>query len=347
MQKLIITSLGLILLFFISMGSSEKPTFLFDDNTPVAEVLEQLGDSPQPHKPDMSIAGVSVENGRSIIFDGISKDPSGKTMPRQSKHFVCTSCHNMVKEDPDLSVSDPQARLEYAAANNLPFLQGTTLYGVVNRTSFYNGDYDKKYGDLVKSARNNLRGAIDLCAVECSQGRTLEKWEMESILAYLWTIDLKLNDLNLSQDEYVVVQAGMREGGKKNIATTGAIDILKSKYLQASPATFLTPPDDRTKGYDFKGDPNNGSIIYHHSCLHCHDKGRYALFSLDDSKYSFKFLNRHKDRYTPFSLYQVGRYGTYPLNGKKSYMPHYTKEKMSDQQMEDLRAYIESQSKGI
>ena len=92
---------------------------------------------------------------------------------KQSKHFVCTSCHNIQKEDPDLSIADPQARLEYARDMELPYLPGTTLYGAVNRTSFYNGDYEKKYGDLVKPARNNLREAIQLCAVECSQGRAL------------------------------------------------------------------------------------------------------------------------------------------------------------------------------
>lgn len=342
MQKLVITFAAVAILVFISMGSAEKPKILFDKNASVAEMLEKLGDTPQPHKPDVTIPGVSVENGRSIIFDGISKNADGKKMPRQSKHFVCTSCHNMVKEDPDLSVSDPEARLAYAEANDLPFLQGTTLYGVVNRTTFYNGDYDQKYGDLVKPARNNLRGAIELCAVECSQGRTLEDWEMESILAYLWTIDLKVEDLNLKDKEMELVNAGVNNNGDQS----AAINTLKSKYLQASPATFLTPPEDRTKGYGLKGDPSKGQTIYEHSCLHCHDKGQYAFFALDDSKYSYKFLNRHMDRYTPFSVYQVGRYGTYPLNGKRSYMPHYTKEKMSDQQMEDLRAFIERKAKG-
>ena len=41
----------------------------------------------------------------------------------------------------------------------IPFLQGTALYGAVNRTSFYNGDYEKKYGSLVSKARNDLREA--------------------------------------------------------------------------------------------------------------------------------------------------------------------------------------------
>ena len=46
----------------------------------------------------------------------------------------------------------------------------------------------------------------------------------------------------------------------------------------------------------------------------------------------------------PHSIYQVIRYGTPPKGGKEAYMPQYTAEKMSDQQMADLRAFIESEA---
>jgi mono/diheme cytochrome c family protein len=342
MKHILFSFVALAIVFFISLGSTEKPKVIFNEESSVAKILEALGDTPQPHKPDVTIPGVSAENGKRIIFDGVSTDVDGKKTARQSKHFVCTSCHNMEREDPDLSVSDPEARLAYAKENGLPFLQGTTLYGAVNRTQFYNGDYEKKYGDLVKAARNNLREAINLCAVECSQGRPLKAWEMESIVAYLWTIDLKINDLNLGKKDMDSITKSLNsERNKKQ-----AIDLLKSRYLQASPATFLTPPEDRTEGYKEEGDAKNGQAIYELSCLHCHDKGKYSFLKLDDSKYSFKFLNKHMSRYTRYSIYQVGRYGTYPLNGKRAYMPHYTKEKMSDGQMEDLRAFIGQMAKG-
>ncbi len=342
MKHILISFVALAIVFFISLGSAEMSKVIFNEASSVAKILEALGDTPQPHKPDVTIPGVSAENGQAIIFDGVSTDVDGKKTTRQSKHFVCTSCHNMEREDPDLSVSDPEARLAYAKENGLPFLQGTTLYGAVNRTQFYNGDYDEKYGDLVKAARNNLREAINLCAIECSQGRELEDWEMESIIAYLWTIDLRIKDLNLGQREVNSINQAMNAGGNKQ----ETISFLKSRYLQASPATFLTPPEDRTKGYGEKGDPENGQAIYELSCLHCHDKGKYSFLTLDNSKYSFKFLNKHMPRYTRYSVYQVGRYGTYPLNGKRAYMPHYTKEKMSDGQMEDLRAYLGKMAKG-
>lgn len=326
----------------LGIAMQSGSVFRVEEDQAIAEVLEKLGDQPLPHQPDFSIPGVSAERGKELVLEGITRNAKGKKTKRQSKHFVCTSCHNMKREDPDLRVSDPQARLEYVVENGLPFLQGTTLYGAVNRTSFYNGDYEKKYGDLVKPARNNLREAIQLCAVECSQGRPLEDWEMESVLAYLWTIDLKINDLILSETEKQQIEMAVNgETGQNE-----AIDLINSKYLHGSPATFVDPPKDRKEGYEgITGNPENGKLVYDASCKHCHANERYSFFNIDDSKATFKFLKKHFPRYTKFSVYQVSRYGTSPKNGQRAYMPNYTLQKMSNQQMEDLKAYIELNAK--
>lgn len=331
--------LGVLLI--VNMGAVTHPKVIINKEASVAEILEKLGDTPIPHKPDVTLPGVSIENGKSIVFTGYSYDASGHKSKVQSRHFKCTACHNVVREDPDLSISDPEARLAYAQKNNIPFLQATTFYGIANRLHFYNDDYKNKYGDLVDKARNDLREATHLCAVVCSQGRDLEGWEIESVLAYFGSIDLKLKDLDLTTKEYEAVNVALEQPDK----ALGAIQLLKSHYLDASPANFIDPPADRKKGYELQGDPENGKVIYELSCLHCHDKGKYSFFKLDDSKYSFKLLNKNISKYTRYSLYQVGRYGTYPLNGKRGYMPHYTKEKMSKQQMEDLRAYFEKMVK--
>jgi len=60
---------------------------------------------------------------------------------------------------------------------------------------------------------------------------------------------------------------------------------------------------------------------------------------------TFRFLEKHLFVYDRYSIYQVVRWGTSPLTGKKAYMPQYTAEKMSVQQLEDLRAYILSQAR--
>lgn len=343
MKKYFIAFLPLLIFVIINYVQeqlTDAKKLRINDRTSVAKILEALGDEPLPHKPSRRVSGVSAEEGRYLIHTGFARNANGNTLRKQSVHFVCTSCHNTQRDEPDLSRTDPEAKLDFVEERGLPFLQGTALYGVVNRTQFYNGDYYKKYGDLVNPARNNLREAIQLCAVECAQGRPLKDWEIESILAYLWKIDLKLGDLFLNSEEIDLIEEAVETG----TAQAQAIKILKSKYLTNSPATFVKPPEDRKEGYKVEGDPANGKRIYDLSCLHCHDNMRYSFFELDDANHTFEFLDKHTTRYTRYSIYQVGRYGTSPLPGKRSYMPHYTLEKMSNQQMEDLRAYIEQQA---
>lgn len=339
MQHKYLTIGGILLAIWSwnALSSIATDDVVVTPDTPLVEIYEKLGET-VPNQPNWALPGVSAEKGKALVLKGKTEGPNGRTTSRQSKHYVCTSCHNVAKEDPDLTVSDPQARLMYVQGKGLPFLQGTTLYGAINRTSFYNGDYEKKYGDLVKKARNDIREAIHLCAVECSQGRALEDWEMESVMAYLWTIGLKVKDLKLSEQEMDAVEKAVQ----KDIDAEAAVSMLQSKYLQGSPATFVDPPNNRKEGYpEVVGRPENGKIIYDLSCLHCHEGQRYAFFNLDGSKYSFRFLEKHFNKYTRYSVYQVSRYGTSPIPGKHTYMPNYTLEKMSHQQMEDLKAYIE------
>ncbi len=340
-MKKIVFGLSILVIVVLSMSLRTTTNIEgLDEQTTVWSVLQELGTPAPNHMPDESVNGASAERGEQIVISGITSKPTGGKIGKQSNHFVCTSCHNIQKEDPDLANPDPEARLTYVQEQGLPFLQGTSLYGAVNRSTFYNGDYEKKYGDLVEPAREDLREAIQLCAVECSQGRRLKDWELESVLKYLWTLELKVGDLALSEEELQVI-----ENTSKTNATEAnkALELIQSKYSQGAPVHFVKPPEDRKGGYGLTGDPVRGKLIYELSCQHCHEQERYSYFSLDDSKQTFRHLAKHIDRYTRYSIYQVARYGTSPIPGKRAYMPQYTKEKMSDQQLEDLRAYIESE----
>lgn len=342
MKTLFLTLFTGLLTLILTLWSG-APTIELAERDSVEDVLVALGAPPAPHLPDTSLPNVSVAQGQSLVHTGFALNPNGKATNKQSANFVCTSCHNTQREDPDLRFADPEARLNYTIEHGLPFLQGTTLYGAVNRRSFYNGDYQKKYGDLVFTARNDLREAIQLCATECAQGRPLETWELESVLAYLWTIDLKIADLQLPESDRLLVEKALN--GQADRAE--AVAALQKRYLNYSPATFLDPPRDRAQGYpDLDGRPEKGRLIYENSCLHCHENSRYAFFRLDNARHTFEYLAKHIPRYTRYSLYQVGRYGTSPMPGKRTYMPNYTQEKMSNQQMEDLRAYIEQRTRG-
>lgn len=325
----------LVIFGLILVNKPETPTLPINERT-VNSVLAELGEHNRDKQPDFTMSGVSAEKGRELVIDGITTS-NGKKTKKQSKHFKCISCHNIVKEDIDLSDPNPQSRLEFTNELGIPFLQGTTLYGAVNRSTYYNDDYAKKYGDLVKPARNDIREAIQLCAVECAQGRELKDWEIESILAYLWFLELKMTDLVFSPEELrsvIAPAASIEERSKK-------AELIKSKYASGAAAHFEYPPDDRKKGYEgVFGDPDNGKLIYENSCLYCHENRKYSFLHLDNSRLSFKSLNKKAGSYHSHSIYQVSRWGVTSKSGKSSYMPQYPIEKMSNQQLEDLRAYI-------
>lgn len=318
--------------FYLLPNTKISPT----DN--VEEVLVALGQEPAPHQVNFDIPGVSAVRGEEIALMGVTIDTKGKKTSIQSKYFNCNACHNIEREEHDLAHPNPQRRLEYTVQKDLPFLQGSPLYGIVNRRKFYNDDYFKKYGDLVEDARDDLRGAIQLCAVECSQGRSLNTWEMESVLAYLWSLQLKMGDLLLTEVEKKQIEAALDGQGDKDKAA----DLIRSKYVQGYPATFVYAPPDRKKGNGLEGSPENGKLIHQQSCMYCHYDKEFSFLRLDDSPTSLKYLAKKAKTYHRHSSYQVIRYGTSPKAGKKAYMPQYPLEKLSEQQLADLISYYNS-----
>lgn len=340
MKKTVLLSIVITSVFLLGHASFRYEREVLTAEMPVADVLEKLGAEAAPHQPRTDVRGVSVDRGREIVLNGFTKGPDGSKSDRVSKHFVCTSCHNVERDEPDLSKSDPEARLAYVFEKGLPFLQGSALYGAVDRRTFYNGDYDKKYGDLVRAARNDLREAIQLCATECAQGRYLDDWELESVLAYLWTIGLKMQDLQLPEHDLQRIDRALANQSRSE----ELVELIRKSYLEGMPATFSDPPQDREEGYTSYRDPERGKLIYELSCLHCHRNERYSFFNLDNARLTFEFLHKHIPVYTRYSIYQVVRYGTSPVPWKRAYMPHYTQEKMSDQMLEDLRGYIEERA---
>lgn len=339
-MKLRIAVVPLIILIFPALfPSKEVAPPRLKDSSSVSSILFKLGDDPGWY-PDLSVSNSSAEKGEELFHTGFSSKSNGRKTTKQSKHFNCTSCHNVVREDPDLLISDPQARLDYVDEKGIPFLQGTTLYGAVSRRTFYNDDYELKYGDLVKPARHDLRGAIQLCAVECAQGRELDNWELESILKYLWKIDLKIKDLDLTNIEKAEIEEMIQNDQVQ------AIEMIKSKYLSSSPATFANPNKERSYYNTKLADVANGEKIFRTSCMHCHENGRYSYFSLDTTQITMKHLQRKATTYKDHSIYQAVRYGIYSTNGRRSYMPQYPLEKMSEKQLADLRGYIDYVANG-
>ncbi|SMG48719.1 Cytochrome C oxidase, cbb3-type, subunit III [Marivirga sericea] len=325
-----------LLLSAASFTFLEKQEINSKDN--LMEVLYALGQDYPEHyieKPDSA----NIKRGYELIHVGKTKSADGIASKAISKFYTCTSCHNVEREDLDLTLVDQDARLEYAMENKLPYLQGSTFWGIVNRESWYNDDYILKYGSLVDDAKNSLKGSIQLCATVCSQGRELEDWEMTSILSYLSTLQMKVEDLELNIAEFEQMNS-LAESNPDS-----AIAFIKSHYLSKSPATFAELPESKEKGYSFEGRPQYGKAIYELGCQHCHHAYGESDLVLDNSVLTFRWLKKHMPDNSKKSIYEIIRKGSYSELGHKEYMPNYTLEKMSHRQVEDLRAYIESNVK--
>lgn len=329
---LLILSLPILAFVYDSEGQSDSEW----SEKGLAELRDELGDSYPDHH-IQSASAEDIEIGRQLIFDGRADRGNGKSA-YISKFYACTSCHNTVREDPYLDRVDSESRLDYAIEQDIPYLQASTFWGIVNRKEWYNDDYVKKYGDLVLPANGSLKESIQLCAQECSQGRELEEWEMQAMLAYLSSLEVKVSDLDLSEDEVQKIRYS-------KISNEAKLAILDEAFLPRSPATFAEPVSDRKAGYGLEGRAEKGKAIYELSCQHCHKEDGVSDLVLDDAKKTFRWMRRKIDDSNKYSIYEIIRKGTYAEFGHREYMPLYTQEKLSDQQIEDLRAYIEEKAK--
>lgn len=334
MLKTWIVSTGIILLL---IGATTPFLLDADADSALQDIQIKLGETPAAHYLQPTAEQIRV--GEELVLYGRTTNAKGKRTSYISKYYACTSCHNLQQEDPDLRFSDPEARLPYVKAKGIPFLQGTTFKGIVNRETWYNDDYVRKYGDeKIEIAHENLRESIQLCAIECSQGRPMVDWEVEAVLAYYWSLQFTLGDLGLSEDQLTWLNDQARDPSQHSELRTW----LRSFYLTKSPAHFYDAPPRKDLGYEgLIGNAARGKDLYELSCLHCHKSGGVSHYTLDDDAYSFKHLERMIPKDSHFSLYQIIAYGTYALPGHRPYMPHYPEERMSKQQVEDLRTYIE------
>lgn len=336
-RKIITLSILLAVSCFITafIWQDSNTTKLTEQDS-VYQVLLALGQAPVKHDkgtPDEKL----IAQGKDIVLTGRTKLEGKGYSKFVSKFYVCTNCHNVEQEDPDLKVMNPDIRLGYTYEKGIPFLQGSTFHGIVNRETWYNDDYIKKYGDLVKPARHDLAGAVQLCAKVCSQGRYLEDWELESVMAYLWSLEFKLGDLKLPAELMKQVDQAKASGTK----SPELIKQLKSYYALKSPATFVEPPKDKKSGYEgLTGNSANGAKVYASACQSCHKPNGASRLILDDSKFTFRKLKRNIQKSNNFSIYEITRHGTHVMEGHRPYMPHYTLERMSHQQVEDLKAFI-------
>ena len=332
-------SLGFLLLlstFLMSGRNTEGVTKAYTKlvaDLSVEDVLLRLGDK-QPLHAINNIDLDSVKIGHQLITTGKT---TGSNNKKQSKFFVCTDCHNLVPEVYNLADESPEARLKYGKEKNIPFLPASSFYGMYNKSQWYNGDYAKKYGDLVAPTRDTLVNAIQLCATQCSQGRLFENWEVRSILHYMKSISIQVKDLTITSKEMDRLAEYVINKDK------AGIKLVKGKFNSVNNATFDDVKVPEIEGY--QSNSENGAYIFNNGCLHCHGVGNNITnFEFNDNELTLRFLESKITKYNYFSVPYLVRKGTYAIAGKKQYMPQYPLEKMSREQLLDLLAYI-SQNK--
>lgn len=343
MYRIPLVVTAIIICFGLTAAMFIQP-LQYDEQTPVSSILIAMGDEVPEHyigTHDMA----KLEKGKDLIMTGGPWN-NGKVEYRLSEHFVCIDCHNTQPEAPFADDNDPDVRLKYAMEFNQPYLPGSTLYGITNRTSWFNGDNEKKYGkELIDPARHNLKNAIQLCSKECSVGRELTDDEMESVLHFLNSMELKMKDLDLSGDELAqIIKVGQTPEEKAE-----NIKLIKSKYIQGYPATFVEDIPRKKRKMGKEGNLENGKWIYDKSCMHCHSPEKTitdkTVFGTDEDQKDFNWLVSYFKKCNGGSIYWITRHGTESKKKIPQYMPIFSKEKLSNSQVEDLAAYILAESK--
>ncbi|MGV3631465.1 MAG: c-type cytochrome [Bacteroidota bacterium] len=336
----LLTTITLVNLGFKGKGNVLPKDEVDLENLPVELVLTNLGAPKYKH----SVAKLDMEKaeiGRQIIFSGRArgKEHKGK---RFSPYFRCTDCHNLVKETDSPTDLNPADRLAHAERNKLAFLPAYSLWGVYNRTAFYGGDYGKVYGDKIKNAKDSIGNAIQVCTQYAASGRLLKDWEIEGLLHYFKQHELRIKDLpSLTAADKKNVLYWQKLDQKEKQALRAKIE---SAFLQSYPATFVPALALDERKYGEGGNAANGALIYRKSCLHCHAGKRVSNYSLDNSSLTAKMFVKNLEEFNYASLYQIIRWGTFTKKRRKQTMPLYTKEQMSDQQIEDLVAYMKQLS---
>lgn len=79
--------------------------------------------------------------------------------------------------------------------------------------------------------------------------------------------------------------------------------------------------------------------MYAGSCEQCYRKGGPGHYRLAEKRFKYRELFLNMPRKDHESFYEVTRLGTKLHDG--AYMPQYSQERMSRQQVEDLRVYLE------
>lgn len=307
--------------------------------------------------------------GKEIFLRGrVATPPAGPGPSKPvSKYFTCVRCHNSEREDPVLPVQDPEARFAWIERTGAKIfmLQGATLWGAVNRRTFYAGDYSK-YHDLCVpqgeelSSRlpcgpvfgfclpgcrtmdpDSLVDANQVCSNYCSVGRFLKTWELYALMVFLWDREIQLEDLDLAPQTRAEARAVLTAAAPDSGDAKRLRELLAGAFSSKANNTFLGLPTltgdsapgrpvvEYTDGSKFTGDFRRGANLWKLSCGHCHEPAERPLTREKAGRFS-------KDAREFHTMIAKGTRHSF-----RRYMPNFTRERLSRGQSADILAFLQ------
>lgn len=318
-----------------------EDNFEITDETPLWKVMTRLGKI-KAHAPKNPDDKDLLLQGKMLVEEGYAIRKGAKT--KKIAKMPCVACHTTQPDYHNLRNFNPEAKLRYADTANMPFLPGSTMYGMVNRAMFFNDDLMKYYegpkSDLLPRAHYNLREAISACNQVFAGGRKLKDWEQEGILMYLWSMELKMGELNVSKEDMEKVQYAVTN----NRSNARAVNLLRLYYPEVYPAHLVGPADELERRMVSPVVSNFyvGRVLYERSCLHCHADKKYSKFKLDYRQKTFKKLRKNFEGNPNCSIYEAHRVGP---GAKWNGDPFYTEEHLNNAQLKDLRYFIQTMAR--
>jgi cytochrome c553 len=304
--------------------------------------------------------------GKEIFLNGFVQNPPTGLSPSRpvSKLYKCITCHNIEREDPDLTVQDPEARFQWIekTGKDIFLIQGTTVWGVVNRETFYPDDFSKYHDLCVPKGKelaswlpcgpllgmcmpgcrtmtpDSLEDAAQVCSAYCSVGRYLKEWELYALLAFFRDQEIKLDDLDLSPEQAAQAKAVLTSHSSDPQEIERMRTLLVSKYSKKANNTFRGMPkivtdngsvvveyEDSTQ---FTGNPDRGKRVWKVSCARCHDTKEHPL-NAKQAKHLTEDLEEFHEMLAKGTRHSFMRY-----------MPNFTLERLSRQQAADILMYL-------
>ncbi|MDF1658320.1 MAG: cytochrome c [Verrucomicrobiales bacterium] len=303
------------------------------DATSLQELLAGLGVN-LPTQPPDSIADGQVDDGRALVFQGRLPDREDQKL---SAYFYCADCHSTERETHNLAeYNDPLAKLAYAIEKDIVMLPAPSLAGIVNREGYFQSESAERFG-AEKAVLNDLPAAIQFCSTTIARGRELDETELEAILAYLWSLEWRIGDLGFRGADLAELKRRALNPDEHRLIA----EELKALYPLFTQSTVGVIPEDSFAGFDRKTDPDleSGAAVWLRSCIHCHGAGGASEHYFGDKPSTWRAL---QNAFREGLLYEHLRQGTFSKESRTAHMPSFSREKLSDAQVENLRAYIET-----